>query len=105
MAEPVDDVIAVMVPAAAVPSREAGVGAELNHAEGKGRPGIGVPVAARADEGIYERRWVSGPAGSGRGGWRGCPCFKNIGRRNREHDKSCHRSENLDSHTAPFSLW
>ena len=42
-----------MVSAAAIPTIQAGIGAQLHHAERGGSAGIGVAVPAGANKGIY----------------------------------------------------
>ena len=49
VAEPEDRAVGIVVPRAGIPSLDAGVGAQLDHAERHGRPGIGVAVAAGAE--------------------------------------------------------
>ena len=56
--EAVDGGVGVMIAGAAVPARESGVGAELDHAEGNGRAGKRVAVFSGADEGIDVAREI-----------------------------------------------
>ena len=52
MRKTVHERIGIMITPAAVPTLKSGIGAELHHAEGHARAGVGMPVAARADKGI-----------------------------------------------------
>jgi hypothetical protein len=57
MAEAVDDAVAVVVPAAAIPVHVTigtGIGAELHHAVGHARTRERMPMATGADEGVHE---------------------------------------------------
>ena len=52
MAEPHDRAVAMVITRAGRPPLDIGIGAELDHAERQRRAGIGMPVAARADQQI-----------------------------------------------------
>ena len=52
MGKPLDHIVVVMVSGTPFPRGEVVAGAELHHAERRGRPGIGMPLAARPDHGI-----------------------------------------------------
>ena len=53
MGKAIANAVIIMVSAAAIPTIQAGIGAQLHHAERGGSAGIGVAVPAGANKGIY----------------------------------------------------